>query len=218
MSNYLTNKNTTMFDLYLHDVEHYRQLSEDEETTLLVQLKEGREDARTRLITSNLRLVFKIAEKLRYCGVDKEDLIQLGNLGLCKAARNFDPTKSTAFAPYAVKCIRGVILNELQSHGKDSMNATVWNPMPTHYDVSGTDAAISTFEGTNHLSIIRSRIFRALQNVSQKDCNIYFDYLYYPKDMQYITERWNVSQDYVMRVVKLCRSEISRNYYRFRVA
>lgn len=202
----------SIFSMYLSDIKGYHQLTPEEETALFAQLQSGDEKARTRLITNNLRLVFKIAEKLRNCGIDKDDLIQLGNLGLCKAARNFDPTKSMPFAPYAVKCIKGTILNELQSHGRDSRNAAVWEPMPKNYDAAVIDTAISILEGSTPHLVARDKLLRALSNVSQKDREIYFDYLYYPKDMKYITERWNVSSDYVKRVARLCRQEIIRNY------
>jgi RNA polymerase primary sigma factor len=94
------------------------RLSANEERSLAARIKAGEADAAEILITANLALVLRAAKYYKGCGVPLDDLVQEGNLGLIRAARQFDPSTHTArFATYATYWIRRFIVRALASHG-----------------------------------------------------------------------------------------------------
>ena len=80
-------------------------LSGEEERRLLMQLAAGDHQARQSLIEHNLRLVVYIARKFENTGVNIEDLISIGTIGLIKAVNTFDSGKKIKLATYASRCI-----------------------------------------------------------------------------------------------------------------
>ena len=79
--------------------------------------KKGRE-ARERLILSNLRLVQKIAQRYKNNGLDLEDLISEGNIGLVRAVEKFDPNKGSRFSTYATYWIRQAMTRALSNQSR----------------------------------------------------------------------------------------------------
>jgi RNA polymerase sigma-32 factor len=106
--------------LYLVEIGRYPLLTREEELELARRVKaHNDENAVNRLITSNLRLVVKIAKDLsRYWKKDLLDLIQEGNLGLLKAAKKFDPDKGTKFSYYASFWIKAYMLSFIMDNWK----------------------------------------------------------------------------------------------------
>ena len=94
---------------YLSKVRDGRLLDAVEERDLSRRARRGDEQARRRLIKSNLRLVISIAKKYRGRGVPFEDLIQEGNAGLIRAVEKFDPEMGNRFSTYATWWIRQAI-------------------------------------------------------------------------------------------------------------
>ena len=88
-------------------------LGESEEKACLAELKEGSEEAYQKLVEHNLRLVAYIAKKYRDSGVDEDDLISLGTIGLIKAVKSFRSDAGTKFATYAARCIENEMLMHL---------------------------------------------------------------------------------------------------------
>jgi RNA polymerase sigma-32 factor len=97
---------------YLSEISQYRLLTRDEEITLGRRIQEdGDTEAAYRMVTSNLRLVVKIAlEFQRVWMQNLLDLIQEGNIGLMQAVRKFDPYKNVKFSYYASFWIKAYIL------------------------------------------------------------------------------------------------------------
>ncbi|MFH1981377.1 MAG: RNA polymerase factor sigma-32 [Pseudomonadota bacterium] len=97
---------------YLSEISHYRLLTRDEEKELGIRVREeGDPDAAYMLVTSNLRLVVKIAlEFQRVWMQNLLDLIQEGNIGLMQAVKKFDPYKNVKFSYYASFWIKAYIL------------------------------------------------------------------------------------------------------------
>ncbi len=93
-------------------------LDADEERELSRRVREGDEEARKRLIESNLRLVISIAKKYRGRGVSFEDLIQEGNAGLIKAVERFDPALGNRFSTYATWWIRQAVTRAVADHAR----------------------------------------------------------------------------------------------------
>ena len=109
--------------LFLREDIHYingpetlpEPLSKAEEERLLSRLSAGETDVREDLIVHNLRLVVYIAKKFENSGVNVEDLISIGTIGLIKAVNTFRPEKKIKLATYASRCIENEILMYLSS-------------------------------------------------------------------------------------------------------
>lgn len=105
---------------YRHEIKGYRLLSREEEIELAIRYREeGDEEAGLRLVTSNLRLVVKIAgDYQRYWSQSFLDLIQEGNLGLIQAAGKFDPYRGVKFSYYASFWIKAYIMKYIIDNWK----------------------------------------------------------------------------------------------------
>jgi RNA polymerase sigma factor, sigma-70 family len=97
---------------YLQEISQYELLSREETEALAVRFQEtGDPDAAYRLVSSNLRLVVKVAMDFqKYWMQNFMDLIQEGNVGLVQATRKFDPYRGVKFSYYAAYWIRAYIL------------------------------------------------------------------------------------------------------------
>lgn len=97
--------------VYMRDVQRYPLLSKEEEHELAVRFLEEEDlEAAKRLVTSNLRLVVKIAYDYRQAYKNILDLVQEGNIGLMQAVKKYDPYKGVKLSSYAAWWIRAYIL------------------------------------------------------------------------------------------------------------
>ena len=103
-------------------------LAGEEERRLLTQLAAGDHQARQSLIEHNLRLVVYIARKFENTGVNIEDLISIGTIGLIKAVNTFDSGKKIKLATYASRCIENEILMFLRRHTKTKAEVSFDEP------------------------------------------------------------------------------------------
>ena len=104
--------------LYLKEIGCIPLLDSEGERILAEKMLEGDEDAKTRLVESNLRLVVSIAKKYLGRGMYFLDLIQEGNLGLMKAVEKFDYTKGYKFSTYATWWIRQAITRAIADQAR----------------------------------------------------------------------------------------------------
>ena len=88
-----------------------------ENNDLIVKVKDGDEKALEELVNLNMGLVKSIAARFRERGVEYEDLVQIGTVGMIKAARSFDFSFNTAFSTYAVPLIIGELRRFLRDDG-----------------------------------------------------------------------------------------------------
>jgi RNA polymerase sigma-32 factor len=95
---------------YVTDLRRHPPISREEEHELALEAKRGDRRAAERLLTSNLRLVVKIARDYRHAQVPLQDLVQEGNLGLVIAVRKFDPNRGVKLSTYGAWWIRAYIL------------------------------------------------------------------------------------------------------------
>jgi len=111
--------------LYLQEIGYVPLLSADEEIYYGALARKGDVQAREKMIESNLRLVVKIARKYFNRGLDFQDLINEGNLGLMHAVEKFDPERGFRFSTYATWWIR-------QSIERAIMNQSRMIRLPVH--------------------------------------------------------------------------------------
>ncbi len=109
-------------------------LSVEEEQLLSEKLSKGDEKAREKLIVHNLRLVVYIAKKFENSGVNIEDLISIGTIGLIKAVNTFSPEKNIKLATYASRCIENEILMHLRKIASQKVEISFDEPLNTDWD------------------------------------------------------------------------------------
>ena len=98
---------------YFHEIGLYDPIKKEEEDEVVRKAQAGDEDSRDRLVTSNLRLVAKVAMKYSKSGTNYIDLIQEGTIGLIKAIDKYDFDKGHSFSSYAVWWIKRDIINSI---------------------------------------------------------------------------------------------------------
>ena len=126
----------------------------EEEKRLLAELAAGDHQARQTLIEHNLRLVVFIARKFENTGVNIEDLISIGTIGLIKAVNTFDSGKKIKLATYASRCIENEILMFLRRHTRTKAEVSLDEPLNTDWD--GNELLLSDILGTDGDMIYRS--------------------------------------------------------------
>ena len=104
--------------IYLKEIRNIPLLTAEEEISLSRRIKKGDEQARKKMIQSNLRLVINIAKRYMRLGTPFLDLIEEGNLGLMKAVDKFNPKKGFRFSTYAAWWIKQGITRSLSEQGK----------------------------------------------------------------------------------------------------
>jgi len=104
--------------LYLSEIGYSPLLSAEEEIKYARQIQKGNKAARTKMISSNLRLVVKIARHYHNRGLEFLDLIEEGNLGLLRAVEKYDPERGFRFSTYATWWIRQTIERAIMNQSR----------------------------------------------------------------------------------------------------
>lgn len=128
-------------------------LSREEEAALLVRLDEGEEQARSILIERNLRLVVYIARRFENTGINIEDLISIGTIGLIKAINTYRTDKNIKLATYASRCIENEILMYLRKNASQRGEVSLDEPLNTDWD--GNELLLSDVLGTDADTVMR---------------------------------------------------------------
>jgi len=122
--------------------------SREEQANIKSWLERGDEHARNLLVEHNLRLVAHIARKYTVPGMDSDDLISIGTIGLIKGVNTFKPANGTQLSTYCARCIENEILMALRAAQKRKSDVSLQDPIGTDgdgnvitlTDVLGTDA------------------------------------------------------------------------------
>ena len=128
-------------------------LCRDEETALIAQLDEGDLSVRQTLIERNLRLVVYIARRFENTGINIEDLISIGTIGLIKAINTFRAEKNIKLATYASRCIENEILMFLRKNASQRGEVSFEEPLNTDWD--GKELLLSDVLGTDSDIVMR---------------------------------------------------------------
>lgn len=122
-------------------------LSANEEQEALLKLHID-DSARSKLIEHNLRLVVYIARKFENTGINIEDLISIGTIGLIKAVNTFNVDKNIKLATYASRCIENEILMYLRKNNLSKTEISIDEPLNTDWD--GNELLLSDILGTDN--------------------------------------------------------------------
>lgn len=109
-------------------------LEREMERDVLERMAAGDKGARAQLIEHNLRLVVYIARRFENTGINIEDLISIGTIGLIKAVNTFEPSKNIKLATYASRCIENEILMYLRKSSNRRQDASIDEPLNTDND------------------------------------------------------------------------------------
>lgn len=118
MIKYFTTAKRSVLQQYIKEARKYKLLSRAEERAVVTKVKQGNKRAIHKLINCNLMFVIKIAYKYRNQGLDIEDLISAGNLGIIEAAKRMSSEKDNKFITYAVWWIRQSIRQQIFNQGR----------------------------------------------------------------------------------------------------
>lgn len=199
-------------------------LTRDEEEHLLSKLSGGDRAVRALLIERNLRLVVYIARKFENTGINIEDLISIGTIGLIKAVNTFDPKKKIKLATYASRCIENEILMFLRRNNK--VRAEISFDEPLNVDWDGNELLLSDVLGTENDTIQRGieeevekkLLHHALHKLSEREKTI-MELRFGLRDGEEKTQKdvadmLGISQSYISRlekrIIKRLRKELKK--------
>lgn len=188
------------------------KLSSSEEKTLVEQLTSGDAEAKSELIERNLRLVVYTAQKFENTGINLEDLISVGTIGLIKAVSSFNGDKNIKMATYASRCIENEILMHLRKVSKNKREVSIEDPLNT--DSDGNELSIADVLGTDE-DYASQEIFHEEENtVVHQVLNCLPPRERQIVDMRYgftggkemtqkeVADKLNISQSYISRIEK----------------
>ncbi len=128
-------------------------LEQEEEEKEIINLSNGDERAKKKLVEHNLRLVVYIAKKFENTGVGIEDLVSIGTIGLMKAINTFNMEKKIKLATYASRCIENEILMYLRRSNRIKSEISIDEPL--NQDSDGNELLLSDILGTEEDVIYR---------------------------------------------------------------
>ena len=153
-------------------------LSRKEEEMIFLRLSKHDEEAKQQLIVHNLRLVVYIAKKFESTGINVEDLISIGTIGLIKAVNTFSPEKNIKLATYASRCIENEILMYLRKNQNRRKEISIDEPLNIDWD--GNELLLSDILGTDADTVStdiekdaeRSMLYQAIGSLESRERSI----------------------------------------------
>lgn len=195
-------------------------LKREEEGELLALLAEGDEGAKNRLIEHNLRLVVYIARRFENTGVNIEDLISIGTIGLIKAVGTYKADKNIKLATYASRCIENEILMHLRKINGQKSEVSFDEPLNTDWD--GNELLLSDILGTDsdlvmqpiETEVDRKLLWDAVDKLSERERTIItlrFGLDGRPEQTQKeVADLLGISQSYISRLEKRIIARLKR--------
>ena len=153
-------------------------LEREDEERAISALERGDESARQELIEHNLRLVVYISKRFENTGINIEDLISIGTIGLIKAVNTFKAGKNIKLATYASRCIENEILMYLRKISSQRTEISFDEPLNTDWD--GNELLLSDILGTDDDEVYRpleddadkQMLMEAIDSLSERERSI----------------------------------------------
>lgn len=197
-------------------------LKSDEEKELLKRLMKKDVEAKNILIERNLRLVVYIAKKFENSGVNIEDLVSIGTIGLMKAINSYNLEKNIKLATYASRCIENEILMFLRKNNKIKTEVSIDEPINT--DSEGNDLSLADILGTDNDSIFRhveendnKKILEiAIKKLNDREKMImqlrYGFNGYDELTQKEVADKLGISQSYISRIEKKVINNLKKDF------
>ena len=199
-------------------------LTRAQELKIINDIKNGVKNAREPLITHNLRLVVYIAKKFDSAGINVEDLISIGTIGLIKAVNTFCPEKNIKLATYASRCIENEILMYLRKNSQIKNEFSIDEPLNVDWD--GNELLLSDVLGSEQ-DVVNKRIeqeaecqilLNAVSKLSSRERSImelrFGLYGHQEHTQKEVADSLGISQSYISRLEKRIIERLKRDLER----
>ena len=199
-------------------------LKGQDERDALEALEQGSEPAKQLLIEHNLRLVVYIARRFENTGVNIEDLISIGTIGLIKAISTYRTDKNIKLATYASRCIENEILMHIRKISGQRAEVSLDEPINMDYD--GNELLLSDILGTEEDMILRPLeddvdlcvLRQALRDLPDREREIvlmrYGLYGYKELTQKEVADKMGISQSYISRLEKRIMQRLKKELIR----
>ena len=199
-------------------------LEKDAEEAAIAALRQGDEAARQLLIEHNLRLVVYISKRFENTGINIEDLISIGTIGLIKAVNTFNSGKNIKLATYASRCIENEILMVLRKINAQRTEVSFDEPLNTDWD--GNELLLSDILGTDEDEVYRpleddadrQMLMEAIDTLDQREREIILLRFGLPQGREYtqkeVADMLGISQSYISRLEKRIIDRLRREMLR----
>ena len=193
-------------------------LSKDEEDYYLELKENGDENAKNKLIEHNLRLVVFLAKRYENTGVDLEDLVSIGSIGLIKGINTYKRGKNIKLATYCSRCIDNEILMYLRKNKKTKVDISFEESLS--FDSDGNELHLEDILGTESDIVTKpledeynkETLKKELEKLEPRDKEIM--YLRYgiggreELTQKEVAKKLNISQSYISRIEKKVISKL----------
>lgn len=196
-------------------------LREREEYDLITKLAQGDMAVKATLIEHNLRLVVYIAKKFENTGINIEDLVSIGTIGLIKAVNTFEPKKNIKLATYASRCIENEILMYLRRNIKNRVEVSLDEPLNVDWD--GNELLLSDVLGTEgdmiykkiEAEVEKNLLWQAMHKLNNREKTIVklrfgLEEGQEEKTQKEVADILGISQSYISRLEKRILKRLQR--------
>ena len=199
-------------------------LGREEEEKAITAMENGDEAAKRLLTEHNLRLVVYISRRFENTGINLEDLISIGTIGLIKAINTFRSDKNIKLATYASRCIENEILMYLRKISNQRSEVSFDEPLNTDWD--GNELLLSDILGTDEDEVYRpleddadrKMLMEAIDSLDQREREIILLRFGLPKGREYtqkeVADMLGISQSYISRLEKRIIDRLRREMLR----
>lgn len=199
-------------------------LSEEDEKKYILEMKNGSEEARGKLIMHNLRLVAHIVKKFDSKNKDNDDLISIGTIGLIKGIDSYDYDQKVKITTYAARCIQNEILMNFRQNKKKNLDVSLDDYVG--FDKDGNEIRLIDVlkdENTDFVDTINTKDnikrienYLSLLGKREKDIIIKRYGLYNTKEQtqKEIAKEMKISRSYVSRIEKRALTKMLRLFYK----
>ena len=187
-------------------------LEREEEEKAIIAMESGDEAAKRLLTEHNLRLVVYISRRFENTGINLEDLISIGTIGLIKAINTFRSDKNIKLATYASRCIENEILMYLRKISNQRSEVSFDEPLNTDWD--GNELLLSDVLGTDDDEVCRpleddadrQMLMNAVNTLAERERNIITLRVGLNGGSEYtqkeVADMMGISQSYISRLEK----------------
>lgn len=197
-------------------------LTVEEEKELIIRLGKNDIKAKKHLVEKNLRLVVYIAKKFENSGINIEDLISIGTIGLMKAINSFNAEKNIKLATYASRCIENEILMYLRKTQKIKTEISIDEPI--NVDSEGNDLVLADILGTENDAMFKQVeesdnkkiVDAAINTLCEREKTIMeLRYGFNGKKeltQKEVAEKMGISQSYISRIEKKIIERLKKEF------
>ena len=199
-------------------------LDREREGELIGRLTSGDQAARSILIEHNLRLVVYIARRFENTGINIEDLISIGTIGLIKAVETYQPAKNIKLATYASRCIENEILMFLRKTSSQKVELSLDEPLNT--DGDGNELLLSDILGTDsdlvmrpiEADVDRQLLWQSIERLSPREKQIILMRFGLQGNQEMtqkeVADQLGISQSYISRLEKRIINRLKKEMLR----